>query len=78
MVHHYSGAHNESSLWRSVLSALACHLKGRIDDGVLSLMLVYERVLAQLASFDLTDAEGVRICSHVKWAEGGETSSRFF
>ena len=31
-VRHGSDAHNERSLSRSVLSALACHLKGRIDD----------------------------------------------
>ena len=30
-VRHCSGAHNERSLSRSVLSALACHLKGRIE-----------------------------------------------
>ena len=41
-------------------------------------MPVYERVLAQLASFDLTEAEGARVRSRVKWAEEGETSSRFF
>ena len=35
-VRHCSGAHNERSLSHSVLSALACHLKGRIDDGVVS------------------------------------------
>ena len=38
----------------------------------------YERILAQLASFDLTDAEGARVRSRVKWDEEGETSSRFF
>ena len=37
-VRHCSGAHYERSLSRSVLSALACHLKGRNDDGVVSLM----------------------------------------
>ena len=41
-------------------------------------MPVYERVLAQLASFDLTEAEGARVRFRVKWAEEGETSSRFF
>ena len=41
-------------------------------------MPVYERVLAQLASFDLTEAEGALVRSRVKWAEEGETSSRFF
>ena len=77
-VRHCSGAHSERSLSRSVLSALACHLKGRIDDGVVSLMPVYERVLAQLASFDLTEAERARVRSRFKWAEEGETSSHFF
>ena len=40
-------------------------------------MPVYERVLAQLASFDLTEAEGARVRSRLKWAGEGETSSRF-
>ena len=77
-VRHCSGAHHERSLSRSILSALAYQLKGKIDDGVVSLMPVYERVLAQLASFDLTVAEGARVRFRVKWAEEGETSSRFF
>ena len=59
---------------RSVLSALTCHLKGKID----SLVPVYERDLAQLASFDLAEAEGARVRSRVKWAEEGENSSLFF
>ena len=41
-------------------------------------MPVNERVLAPLAPFDLTEAEGARDRSRVKWAEEGETSSRFF
>ena len=41
-------------------------------------MPVYERILAQLASFDLTEAEGVRVRSRVKCDEEGETSSRLF
>ena len=76
-VRHCSGIHNERPLSRSVLSALVSHLKGRIDNGVVSLVSVYERALAQLASFDLTEAEGTRVRSRVKWAEEGETSSRF-
>jgi len=75
---HCSGANLERPLLRSVLSALFCHLKGRVDDGVVSLMPVYEQVLAQLASFDLTEAEGARVRSRVKWDEEGETSSRLF
>lgn len=56
----------------------ASHLEGKIDDGTVSLLPVYERVLAQLAAFDLTEAEGTRIRSRVKWAEEGETPSRYF
>ena len=41
-------------------------------------MPVYERVLAQLASLDLTEAEEARVRSFVKWAEEGETFPRFF
>ena len=77
-VRHCNGAHNKRSLSRFVLFALVCHLKVRIDDTIVSLIPVYERVLAQLASFDLTEAEGARVRSRVKWAEEGETSSSFF
>ena len=39
---------------------------------------VYETVFAPLAAIDLTEAEGARVRSLVKWAEEGETSSRYF
>ena len=77
-VRHLSNARDERSLSRSVLSALARHPKGRVDDGVVSLMPVYKRFLAQLAAFDLAEAAETRIRSRIKWAEEGETSSRFF
>lgn len=73
---HCSRARHDRCLSRSV--QCASHLKGKIDDGTVSLLPVYERVLAQLAAFDLTEAEGTRIRSLVKWAEEGETSSRYF
>ena len=41
-------------------------------------MPVYKRFLAQLETFDLAEAAGTRVRSRVKWAEEGETSSRFF
>ena len=74
----FSNARNERSLSRSVFSALARHPKGRVDDGVVSLMPVYKRFLAQLAAFDLAEAAGTWVRSRIKWAEEGETSSRFF
>ena len=52
-------------------SALACHLKGKIDDGVVSLMPVYEQVVAQLKSFDLTEAKGARVRSRVSSCQVG-------
>ena len=39
---------------------------------------VYETVFAPLAAIDLTEAEGAWVRSLVKWAEEGETSSRYF
>ena len=65
MVRHCSNARNERSLSRSVLSALACHLKGRVDDGVVSLMPVYERVLAQLAAFAESWISAMRVSNVV-------------
>jgi len=77
-VRHVSNPRNERSLSRSVLSALARHPKGRVDDGVVSLMQVYKQFLAQLAAFDLAEAAGIWVRYRIKWAEEGETSSHFF
>ena len=63
---------------RSLLSSLASHLKFKIDAGQVSLLTVYQNVLAKLAAIDLSDAQGARVRSRVKWAEEGETSSRYF
>lgn len=72
-------ARNNRCLSRSVQCALLLIWKAKL---MMVLFLccpftVYKRVLAQLAAFDLTEAEGARIRSRVKWAEEGETSSRF-
>ena len=63
---------------RSVLSNLLDHLKRQIDDGRDSLLPVFENVKARIAHFDSIAAEGARVRSRVKWAEEGETSSRYF
>ena len=63
---------------RSVLTALAAHLKAKIDAGTVSLLDVYHRVLSRIAEFDQSDAEGARVRSRIQWAEEGESSSRFF
>ena len=63
---------------RSLLSSLALHLKLKIDAGQVSFLSIYQNVLAKLAAFDLKDAQGAKVRSRVKWAEEGETSSRYF
>ena len=75
---HWSRARNDRCLPRSFLSALATHLKGKIDDDTISLVPVYERVFAPMAAIDLTEAEAAWVRSLVKWAEEGETSASYF
>ena len=63
---------------RSLLLSLAQHLKAQIDVGRVSLLNVYESTLSKIASLDRVAAEGARIRSRTRWAEEGETSSRYF
>ena len=66
------------SLERSLLTNLSSHLKDQIDNGRVSLLDVYESVLARLAALDSLAAEGARIRSRTRWAEEGEASTRYF
>ena len=68
----------EKRVSRSLLSTLASHLKFKIDAGQVSLLSVYQNVLAKLAALDLVDAQGAKMRSRIKWAEEGESSSRYF
>jgi len=63
---------------RTVLVALADHLKFKSDQGHVSFLPIYQNVSSKIASFDLAAAQGARVRSIVKWAEEGETSSRYF
>lgn len=62
----------------SLLTALADHLRKRLDSGLVSLLDVYENVLTRIAALDRHEAEGARVRSRIQWAEEGETSTRFF
>ena len=62
----------------SLLDSLACHLKSRVDAGMVSLLDVYEKVLSKIADDDKAKARGARVRSRVRWAEEGEASTRFF
>lgn len=63
---------------RSVLIALADHLKSKIDQGHVSFLPIYQNVSSKIAALDLSAAQGAKVRSRVKWAEEGETSSRYF
>ena len=60
------------------MTALAAHLKVKVDAGTVSLLEVYHRVLGKIAVLDQVDAEGARVRSRIQWAEEGESSSHFF
>ena len=62
----------------SLLPSLASDFKFKIDSSHVSLLSVYQNVLAELAVIDLADSQGTKVRFTVKWAEEGETSSRYF
>jgi len=61
-----------------LLDSLACHLKSRVDAGMVSLLDVYEKVLSKIADDDKVKARDARVRSRNHWAEEGEASTRFF
>ena len=63
---------------RSVLVSLADHLKFKIDQGQVFFLPIYQSVYSKVASLDLLAAQGAKVRSRIKWAEEGETSSRYF
>ena len=73
-------SHRSSSCKAFLCSSesLAGHLKSLIDAGRVSLLNVYEKVLAKIAELDKCKAEGARIRSRVRWAEEGKASTRYF
>lgn len=63
---------------RSLLNNLADRLRSKNDLGQVSLFPIYTKVLNQISALDLSDAQGAKVRSRVKWAEEGESSSRYF
>ena len=63
---------------RTILVSLADHLKFKIDQGYVSLLPIYQNVSFKIANIDLSVAQGAKVRSRIKWAEDGETSSRYF
>ena len=75
---HCQNKHKEKNVSRTLMSRLADHLKVKIDLGQVSLLPVYSNVLSKISALDLSDAQGAKVRSRVKWAEEGESSSRYF
>ena len=63
---------------RDLLVRLADHLKKKLDAGMTSVVEPLESVLISIADMDRTAAAGVRVRARVKWAEEGESSSKYF
>ena len=63
---------------RSLFVALADHLKSKTDQGLVSLLPIYQNVSSKITALDLSSAQGAKVRSRVKWAEEGETSSHYF
>ena len=61
-----------------LLTRLARHLKEKLDAGMTSVAEPLESVLLSIADMNRTAAVGARVRARAKWAEEGETSSRYF
>ena len=68
----------DSNQSRSLLVNLSNHLKAKIDLGQVSRLDVFESVQSRIASIDLAAAKGAQVRARVRWAEEGETSSKYF
>lgn len=77
-IHFCNEKQSERRQSSSLLLTLATHLKFKIDNGTVSLLDVYERVLGKIAELDHSATEGAHVRSRIRWAEEGETSSHFF
>ena len=75
---HCSSKASNSRRERDLLARLAVHLKKKLDAGMTSVAEPLESVLIGIADMDRTAAAGARVQARVKWAEEGESSSKYF
>ena len=78
IIRHCALKASDGSKHRSLLINLASHLKSKIDMGQTSLLDVFEAVQARVAAIDTVAARGAQVRSRIRWAEEGESSSRYF
>ena len=75
---HCSSKASNSRRERDLLAHLADHLKKKLDAGMTSLAEPVESVLIGIAVMDRPAAAGARVQARVKWAEEGESFSKYF
>ena len=75
---HCSSKTSNSRRERDLLARLADHLKKKLDAGMTSVAEPLESVLISIADMDRTAAAGARVRARVKWAEEGESPSKYF
>ena len=63
---------------RNILLNLAAHLKTHADSGRLSLLPVYLSTLSRLDALDCEVARGAQVRARARWAEEGESSTKYF
>ena len=63
---------------RNILLNLAAHLKTHVDSGRLSLLPVYLSTLSRLDALDREVARGAQVRARARWAEEGESSTKYF
>ena len=76
--HHCSSKASKKRQELDLLTRLARHLKEKLDAGMTSVVEPLESVLLSIADMNRTAAVGARVRARAKWAEEGETSSRYF
>ena len=75
---HCSSKASNSGRERDLLARMADHLKKKLDAGMASVAEPLESVLIGIADMDRTAAAGARFRARTKWAEEGESSSKYF
>ena len=76
--HHCSSKASKNRQELDLLTRLASHLKEKLDAGMTSVAEPLESILLSIADMNRTAAVGARVRARAKWAEEGESSSRYF
>ena len=76
--HHCCSKASKNRQELDLLTRLASHFKEKLDAGMTSVAEPLETVLLSIADMNRIAAVGSRVRARAKWAEEGESSSRYF